>query len=139
MLCPFVLVSCTKPVPVVFNNACQKEYDKVYVSVEGYLTTGTSVLCSSQDGTRSCGLELVESPDGTNKISVYLEEGTGTSQMEPLPKNYSKEDLKIRDSDGRALGARDRVRVIGIAKSTNEVVGSSYTVCYINVEEIERP
>lgn len=139
MLCSFELISCTKPVPVAFDNACQKEYDNIYVSIEGFLSTGTSVLCSSRDGTRTCGLNLVDSPDGTNKISVYLEEGTGKSQMEPLPKNYGKENLKIRDSDGQVLGARDRVRVTGIAKNTNDVVGSSYVVCYINVQEIERP
>lgn len=139
MLCSFGLVSCTKPVPVAFNKACQKENDNIYVSLEGYLNTGTSVLCSSRDGTRTCGLELMDSPDGTNKISVYLEEGTGKSQMEPLPKSYSKGNLKVRDHDGQVLGAKDRVRVIGIAKSTNDVVNSSYSVCYINVQKIERP
>lgn len=133
------LLSCTKPIPVAFNNACQKENNNVYISVEGYLSTGTSVLCSSRDGTRTCGLELADSPNGTNKISIYLEEGTGKNQMEPLPKSYSKENLKIRDRDGQVHSAQDRVRVIGIAKSGNDVVNSSYAVCYINVQEIERP
>jgi hypothetical protein len=133
------LTGCTKPVPVTFNNVCQNANDNIYVSVEGYLTTGTSVFCSSSDGTRTCGLELVDSPAGTNKISVYLEEGTGKSQMEALPKSYSKENLKVRDSDGQVVGPQDRVRVIGIAASASDVVNSSYSVCYINVEVIERP
>lgn len=139
LLCLFGIVSCAKPVPVAFSNACQKENDNIYVSVEGYLSTGTSLFCSSQDGTRTCGLELLDSPDGTNKISVYVEEGIGNSQMEALPKNYSKENLKVRDINGQVVGAKDRIRVVGIARNGNDGADSSFSVCYINVEEIERP
>jgi hypothetical protein len=139
LLCSIGLVSCTKPVPIAFTNACQKENDNLYISVEGYLSTGTSLLCSSRDGTRACGLELLDSLDGKNKISVYLEEGTGNSQMEALPKNYSNENLKVHDINGQVLGAKDRLRVIGIAKNGNVGADSTFSVCYINVEKIERP
>lgn len=135
----FGLVSCSKPTPVEFKNICQKENDYAYVSVEGYLRTGSNVLCSSRDGTRACGLELLERLDGGNKISVYVEEGTGKSQMDPLPKSYGKENLKIRTGNGQVLGPEERVRIIGTARIGTDVANSSYSICYVDVVKIERP
>lgn len=135
----FGLNSCAKPVPVQVNSACQREHNNLYVSIEGYLSTGASVLCSSADGTRACGLELSDTPGGTARINVYVEEGTGKSQMEPLPKLYSKESLKVRADNGHVLGSKDRVRIIGIAKNGTEVANSSATICYVDVEKIEQP
>lgn len=133
------LTGCTKPVPVAFNNVCRKENDNRYISVEGYLRTGVTVLCSSRGGTRACGLELADKPDGSSAISVYVEEGTGKSQMQPLPKSYSNDDLKLRSKDGQTIGTQDRVRIIGTAKTTTDAVNSSYTICYIDVTKIEKP
>ncbi|MBV9210324.1 MAG: hypothetical protein JOZ52_06825 [Acidobacteria bacterium] len=133
------LSGCAKPVPIAFNQVCQKENDNRYISVEGYLRTGVTVHCSSRNGTSACGIELVEKPDGESKISVYVEEGTGNSQMEPLPKSYSDENLKLRTKDGQSVGAKDRVRIIGTAKTATDAINSSYTVCYIDVSKIEKP
>ncbi|HEY0544210.1 MAG TPA: hypothetical protein VGC91_02345 [Pyrinomonadaceae bacterium] len=138
LLCLLALDGCAKPVPVAFNQVCQKENDNKYISVEGYLRTGVTVLCSSRGGTRTCGIELAEKPDGESKINVYVEEGTGKSQMEPLPKSYSDENLKLRTTDGQTVGAQDRVRIIGTAKTATDA-SSSYTVCYIDVNKIEKP
>ncbi len=129
---------CAKPVAVEFSQVCQKENDDKYISVEGYLRTGVSVLCSSRNGTRTCGLELTDKPDGQAKISVDVEEGTGKSQMEPLPKSYTKESLKVHTEDGSAVGPQDRVRVIGTAKTATDAINSSLTVCYITVSKIEK-
>lgn len=137
--CVVILVGCSKPTPVELNKVCQKENDDAYVAVEGYLRIGASVLCSSREGTRSCGLELLERADGGGKISVFVEEGTGNNQMEPLPNGYITENLKIRARDGQILGPQDRVRIIGIAKNGGEIVDSSYSICYVNVEKIEKP
>ena len=133
------LMGCTKPVPVAFNQVCQKENDNRYISVEGYLRTGVTVLCSSRNGTRACGLELADKPDGNSSVSVYVEEGAGNSQMQPLPKSYSPDDLKLRAKDGQTIGAQDRVRIVGTAKTTTDAVNSSYTICYIDVTKIEKP
>jgi hypothetical protein len=138
-LCLSGISGCTKPVPVEFGQVCQSENDKKYISVEGYLRTGVSVLCSTRNGTRTCGLELTDKPDGENKISVYIEEGTGKSQMEPLPKNYGKDSLKLHTSDGRVAGPQDRVRVIGKSSTATDATNASYTVCYIDVDKIEKP
>lgn len=129
---------CAKPVPVAFSQVCQKESDNKYISVEGYLRTGVTVLCSSRGGTRTCGIELAEKPEGDSKISVYVVEGTGKSQMSPLPTSYSDENLKLRTADGQTVGSKDRVRIIGTAKTTTDA-NSSYTVCYIDVNKIEKP
>ena len=132
------LAGCTKPVPVALDQVCQKENDNQYISVEGYLRTGVTVLCSSRGGTRTCGLELADKPDGTGPISVYVEEGTGRSQMEPLPKSYSNDDLKLRTKDGQTITTQDKVRIIGTAKTTTDAVNSSYTICFIDVTKIEK-
>ena len=129
---------CTKPVAIEFGKVCQKENDNKYISVEGYLRTGVSVLCSSRGGTRTCGLELSDKPDGQAKISVDVEEGTGKSQMEPLPKSYSKENLKVHTHDGSTVGPQDRVRITGTAKTATDAVNSSITVCYLSADKIEK-
>lgn len=139
IFCTSCLAGCAKPVLVDISNACQNGNDNKYIAVEGYLRTGTTVLCSSREGTRSCGLELTDKPDGESKLNVYVEVGTGKSQMDQLPKNYGKDDLRIRDKDGRTFGALDRVRILGVAKNGDAVVNNSYTVCYMNVQKIERP
>jgi hypothetical protein len=139
LLCTSYLTSCGKPVFVDISNACKNGNNNQYIAVEGYLRTGTTVLCSSREGTRSCGLELTDKPDGDSKLDVYVEVGTGKSQMDQLPKNYGKNDLRIRDKDGRALSAQDRVRVLGVAKHGDAVVNNSYAICYVNVQKIERP
>ena len=134
----FSFGGCAKPVAVEFSKVCQKENDDKYISVEGYLRTGVTVLCSSRNGTRTCGLELTDKPDGQAKISVDVEEGTGKSQMEPLPKSYDKESLKVRTQDGSAVGPQQRVRIIGTAKTATDAINSSLTVCYITVNKIEK-
>lgn len=134
----FVTGGCAKPVATEFSKVCQKENDSKYISVEGYLRTGASVLCSSRNGTRTCGLELSDKPDGASKISADVEEGTGKSQMEPLPRSYSKENLKVRTEDSSIIGPQDRVRIIGTAKTSTDAVNSSITVCYITVDRIEK-
>jgi hypothetical protein len=133
------LGGCTKPVPVQFAQVCQNENDNKYVSVEGYLRAGVTVLCSSRDGTKTCSLELSDKPDGESKINVDVEEGTGKSQMEPLPKSYAKDSLKIYVQDGSVIGPKDRVRVIGTARTATDAVNSSLTVCYIKINKIEKP
>jgi hypothetical protein len=82
---------------------------------------------------------LTDKPDSESKLNVYVEVGTGKSQMDQLPKNYGKDDLRVRDKDGRMFGAQDRVRILGVAKNGDAVVNNSYTVCYMNVQKIERP
>jgi hypothetical protein len=132
------LSGCARPTPIAFGQVCQKENDNRYISVEGYLRTGVTVLCSSRSGTRSCGIELGDQPEGGNKISAYVEEGTGKSQMEPLPKSYGAEDLKLKSSDGQPVTPKDKVRIIGTARTATDAVNSSYTVCYIDVSKIEK-
>jgi hypothetical protein len=134
----FALTGCAKPLAVAFDQVCTTENNEKYISVEGYLKTGVTVLCSSHGGTRTCGLELFDKPDGQSKISVDIQEGTGKSQMEALPKNYSSDDLKIRAQDGSAITARDRVRIIGTAATDTGAGSSSLNVCYINVAKVEK-
>jgi hypothetical protein len=135
----FGFTGCTKPTPTEFGQVCQKENDKKYISVEGYLRTGASVLCSTRNGTRTCGLELSDKLDGESKISVYVEEGTGAGQMEPLPKSYGKDSLKVHAADGSTLGPKDRVRLVGKATTATDAVNASYTICFIDVDKIEKP
>jgi hypothetical protein len=136
----FSMTGCTKPIPVDFGQVCTAENDNKYISVEGYLRTGASVLCSSHDGTRACGLELTDKPDGGSTINAYVEEGTGNSQMEPLPKGYSDDNLKIRTQDGSLVAPRERVRIMGIAKTATGIINSATnTVCFIDVDSIEKP
>jgi hypothetical protein len=138
LACAFALSGCAKPVAVAFDQVCTKENNDKYISVEGYLKTGVTVLCSSHGGTRTCGLELLDKPDGQSKISVDIEEGTGKSQMEALPKNYGSDDLKIRAQDGSMVSTRDRVRIIGTASTDTGAGNSSLTVCFVKVAKIEK-
>ncbi len=137
LLCGVGFAGCAKPTPLEFGSVCQKDNDQKYVSVEGYLGAGVTVLCSTHGSVRACGLELYDKPGSTSKISAYIEEGTGDNEMEPPTRNYTKDSLKIRTDGGQLVTPQDKVRITGTAKTATDANGS-YSVCFIDVKKIEK-
>jgi hypothetical protein len=135
--CAVGFAGCAKPTPVEFGSLCQKDNDQKYISVEGYLGAGITVLCSTHGSVRACGLELYDKPGSTSKISAYIEEGTGDNEMEPPARNYTKDSLKIRTNDGQLVTPQDKVRITGTAKTATDANGS-HSVCFVNVNKIQK-
>lgn len=130
----FAAGGCSSPTgtPVEFANACNPDNEKKYVEVAGYLDARTSVFCSNiGGGPVTCGLDLKETPEGSNAVRVDVEQGTSANTIEELPRGYKKEDIKIRDNGGDVINLADKVRVTG-------EMNVAPNVCFMKVTKIER-
>jgi hypothetical protein len=133
-LAALALAACsTKPAePVAFAEVCAAGTDKKTVVTEGYLRPGVTIMCSNTGGGPvTCGLGLFDPQGGERKISAYVEEGTGASEVEKPASGYKKGDLKLHAADGSLVGPDDRLRVTGRVTNGNNV-------CFLNVSKIEK-
>ena len=118
--------------PVAFAEVCAAGTDKKTVVTEGYLRPGVSIMCSNTGGGPvTCGLSLFDPQGGERKISAYVEQGTGASEVEKPASGYKQGDLKLRADDGSLVGPQDRLRVTGRVTNGNNV-------CFLNVSKIEK-
>ncbi|HEX7175480.1 MAG TPA: hypothetical protein VF240_09500 [Pyrinomonadaceae bacterium] len=127
------LAACSKPAePVAFAEVCAAGTDKKTVVTEGYLRPGASIMCSNTGGGPvTCGLGLFDPQGGEKKISAYVEQGTGASEVEKPASGYKQGDLKLRADDSSLVGPNDRLRVTG--RVTN-----GDNVCFLNISKIEK-
>lgn len=133
-LAALALSACSeKPAePLAFAEVCAAGTDKKTVVTEGYLRPGVTMMCSNTGGGPvTCGLSLFDPQGGDRKISAYVEQGTGKSEIEKPPSGYKKEDLKLRAEDGSLVGPDDRLRVTGRVTNGNNV-------CFLNVSKVEK-
>ncbi len=96
--------------PELTEEASKKEenYDKEYY-LEGKLSAPMFVLTGSEmtiDLTNTKGV----------KFTVKLVRGSGNSQMEDLPEDWSQSDVKIRNNKGELISLKKNVRVYGVLK-----------------------
>lgn len=135
-LCALGAAGCTKPEPVDFAGACSAANDKKTVVTEGFIRIGSSVFCSNiGGGPVTCGLDLFDPQGGDRKFSAHVARGTGSNEVEELPRGYKKEDLKLRDNSGNLVGPNDKVRVTG---KLSYAEGSGTQTCFITVSKIEK-
>jgi hypothetical protein len=125
--------STANAVHVKYSEMCQKENKDKVVSVDGYFgTNDLMVSCSGAGEKKRCTLNLMPKPGSTESHSASVSVGSGPNQMDALPAQYTAEDLHLRTSDGKAIGPRDRVRVVGKMYVTDDY-------CSIDVLEIQTP
>jgi hypothetical protein len=122
------------PVKVAYKEICDVANDNKVVRIQGYLALG---LVARRDGDPVTGepywhIQLVRKPGGDGDVSVFLYEGDGNNQMQPVPDQYSPDDLKVKATNGDPVGPDDKVRIVGEANTGDGV-------CYIDpVERIRK-
>lgn len=96
-----LLAACGSPddaVEVSFEDACAE--DDRWVTVEGYLGAGAQTSCESIGDSEECHMLLVNPDDASDTVTATIEVGDGSNQMDPIPDNYTADDLVFRDNAG---------------------------------------
>lgn len=107
------LTACTPPEPgkpITFANNCDAADAEKRVAIEGYpRLTGMMTMV-----TDTILITLFEQPDEKGKsMYVSLKVGTDANQIENLPENYSKDDLKIRTKENQVVSTDNKIKVHG--------------------------
>lgn len=90
------------------------------------------VSCMGEGENKRCTLNFGLKPGSLDGHSASVAVGGGPNQMDELPDKYQAEDLHLHTSDGKLLGARDRMRLI--AK-----ISANESSCRMEVLEIQTP
>jgi len=105
------------PLAVTFENIC--DYIGRRVTLQGKIFAPFMVSC--EYGLCEIVLSPSEEGDIYKDIKIDIRKGTGNNEMEPLPHNWSKADLKIHTNDGQVIGWGELVSVTGwVAESDRD-------------------
>ena len=118
---------------VAFADACKPEHEGKMIAVEGYLNAPFFLLCKQRNVVQYCGLDFHADDKGTgDSITANIDVGKEANQMEGLQDKYQPKDLHVRTSDGKVVGYKDRIKLVGKVSKESDI-------CRIDVMEIKRP
>ena len=123
------------PTAITFANVRDTgKADGMRVTLEGYVTIGSMLY---ESGT-STSFHLVEraSQRGGDYVLISLGMGSGNNEMQSLPDDYQRSDLKLKDDKGNEVGWGDRVRITGIYNAPYSE-GSNGNIDLQSFEKIE--
>lgn len=118
---------------VAFADACKPENKDKMIAVEGYLNVPFILLCKQRSVIQYCGINFHADAGGKgDSITANIDVGKEANEMEALSDKYQEKDLRVRTSDGKLIGYKDRVRLVGKA-------GMDDSFCKIDVVQIKMP
>lgn len=128
---------------VEFAKLCVKELDGKTVATTGYLHAPFVTLCRSTTRRRSgttttCSFDLRDKPDGAVRVSLNIEVGRGANRVDEARMKAKQGAAAIADSDGKFLAEKAQVRVTGALHAIPNSVKPEETICWLDVEKIER-
>lgn len=130
------------PITQLFTDA--KLHGK-YAAVTGTLSISVGIVGSTSCKAGRCKLQLnVPDPgwkppkDSVSTISIEVTQGSGESEMAPLPDKYSKGDVKVKAVGGKVIGFGERVKVSGNLHCHGNN-GEDRLPCSISVARIDTP
>lgn len=124
----------TKGEPVELSKACAPEQDEKVIEVTAFLDDKGGVYCSNTGGGPvRCGFDMTKKKEGERSVSADIVMGTSANNVEQLESGYRKEDIKIRDNEGKLVDLSKEVRVTGTMHTTQDA-----SVCYLTVAKIEQ-
>ena len=113
-LVSLTLAACGEAAPTVgdakdFAVACDKANDGKRIAVEGYLR-----LPESFSGDQSVVLRLYAASDFSGQpIGIQIKLGKQANQLEPVPDQYSDNDLQVHVANGQIVKYGTKVKVSG--------------------------
>jgi hypothetical protein len=127
---------------VEFAKVCTKELDGKTVRTTGYLRAPFAALCRTATkqnaATTVCSFDLRDRPDGEVRLSINIEVGSGESRVDEARLKDRLGAASVRDSDGRFLADKAQVRVTGALHALPNSLRSDETICWLDVDRIER-
>ncbi len=136
-----ILINCNeKGIPTAFSESCRLENTDKTLEVEGYLSDGRSIYCSSTSGRYECGFEFRNSPGDLDNYSANIAVGNSSNTVEELKSGYTSSDIKILDDTSEIISLSQKIKLTGkmtaFKDETSENPEKVY--CYIKVTKIQR-
>ena len=143
LLAVFALAACGDSATTVeFAKLCVKELDGKTVATTGYLHAPFVTLCraTTRRGgtTTTCSFDLRDKPDGEVRVSLNIEVGSGANRVDDARLKAKQGAAAIAASDAKFLADKAQVRVTGALHAVPNSLKPEETICWLDVEKIER-
>ena len=143
LLFAVALAGCGDSVPTLaFKDVCKKENDGKTVATEGFLRAPFAGLCRAATrrnaATTACSFDLRDQPEGEARLSINIELGEGANRLDKARHAAKQGAAAVADKDAKFLADKARVRVTGIVSAVPNSLKPDETICWIEVEKIER-
>ena len=136
-----ILLGCNeKGIPTSYPDSCKLENTDKTLEIQGYLSDGGSLYCSSTSGRYECGFEFRNSPGDAEKYSADIAVGTSRNAVEELKSGYAPSDIKIYDDTKALISLSDKVKITGKIRAFKDETSPEpeKVHCYIKVYKIEK-
>jgi hypothetical protein len=137
------LAACSDSAATVeFAEVCKPEYDGKLVRTTGYLHAPFAALCRlsqrGEDAIKTCSYDLRDSPNGEKRLSLNIEAGQGRNRVDLARFEAKQGPATVVAQDRAALAEKTRVEVTGLLRVVPNSLRSGETLCWLEVERIER-
>lgn len=137
-----LLAACSDTPVTAFANACQRENDAKALRTDGVLVAPFAALCRTSRrrnaAVTTCSFDLRDPAGGDARISLNIAVGDGKSEIDKARLDARQGAAAIRDADGRYLADRVKIRVSGTLRAVQNTLKPDETVCWIDVDQINR-
>jgi hypothetical protein len=127
---------------VEFAEVCKTELDGKTLATTGYFQAPFAALCRGtqrRGGTATtCSFDLRDKPDGELRVSLNIEVGAGANRVDGAKLKAKQGAAAVFDASGKALADKARVRVTGALHAVPNSLKPEETICWLDVEKIER-
>ncbi len=143
LLFPLALAGCGESATTVeFAKVCVKELDGKTIATTGYLHSPFTTLCRTAarrgGSTTTCSYDLRDKPDGEVRVSLNIEMGRGENRVDEGRLTAKQGAGAVADSGGKFLADKAEVRVTGALHAVPNSLKPEETICWLDVEKIER-
>ena len=137
------LAGCGDSTPTVaFAKVCVKELDGKTIATTGYLQAPFEALCrpaTRRGGTvTACSFDLRDKPGGEARLSLNIEVGSGANRVDEARLKAKQGAAAIAAGDAKFLADKAQVRVTGALHAVPNSLKTDETICWLDVEKIER-
>jgi len=142
-LLALALAACSESATTVeFAKVCVKELDGKTVATTGYLHSPFATLCRTtarrNSATTTCSFDLRDKPDGEVRLSLNIEMGGGENRVDEARLKAKQGAAAVTGSDAKFLTDKAQVRVTGTLHAVPNSLKPEETICWLDVDKIER-
>lgn len=124
------ITSCSSPENVKLEDLCNKKYQDKEVITEGTLYLPSTMYV--RGNIMRLGIMNEETNQRVPSLTIPSFSEKTNNTMQPLPENYTENDVHIYDNDGNEVKLGSKVRITGTLR------GGSAAYCDLAVEKIEK-
>ncbi len=136
------VVACSDTPVIEFAKACLRENDGKTLRTQGVLAAPFAALCRTSRRrsatVTTCSFDLRDPAGGDARISLNIAVGDGKSEIDKMRLDARQGAAAVRDGDGRFLADRAKIAVTGTLRAVQNTLKPDETVCWIDVDRIDR-